>query len=86
MAAAQTGLLEVRAVPVGERLPDQPTAGIDVETNRRFGIIRILRPAFNAFAANAVDKAAYITNRRYCIAAAASPARNAIRCRTASTS
>jgi len=57
-AAAEPGLFEIPAIPVGERLPDQPAAGQDVETHWRFRVIGVLRPAGNALGADDIEAAA----------------------------
>jgi hypothetical protein len=54
-AAAKPGPLEIIAIIVGENLADQPAVGIDAETDRRFGMIRVLRPAGDTGFTDAVD-------------------------------
>ena len=79
------GLLEVLAVAVGQNLSDQSAAGINVETDRRFGMIDVLRPAGDAGRADAIDIAAQRTDAAVSLQRC-SPARSAMRRRTASTS
>ena len=83
VAAAQAGSLKVFAIAIGQDLADQLAAGVDVETDRRLGMVGVLRPAGNAFRGDAIDVAAQIADRAP--SRDASPARSAMRCRTAST-
>src|ERR1700678_3358719 len=56
-AAAETSAFEVVSIVVRQRLPDQLAAGKNIKTDRRFGIVCILRPAGNAAWTDKVDKA-----------------------------
>ena len=55
MSAAATGRFQVLAIAVSKDLPDQPAVGIDVEANRHFWTIQVLRPAGDAGAVGAID-------------------------------
>jgi len=62
--AADAGMFEVVAIVVGEHLSEQPAIGKDVETDRRFGMIRILRPAGHASRVDDIDRAAELAEAR----------------------
>src|SRR5436190_12143684 len=47
-AAAETGTSQVVPIPVCDDLPDHLAACINIETDRRLGMIMVLRPAGNA--------------------------------------
>lgn len=44
-AGAEAGAFEVFAIAVGQNLADELARGLNVETDRRLGMIEILRPA-----------------------------------------
>ncbi len=75
-AAAKTGLLKVLAIAIGENLADQSAAGVNVETDRRFGMFRVLRPTFDDMRRDPIDRAAQRTARS---AIASTPVRRARR-------
>jgi hypothetical protein len=54
-SAAETSALKVVAIVVGKRLADQLAACINVETDRRFEVIEILRPALDRMRADEID-------------------------------
>src|ERR1700758_59424 len=54
-AAADAGALQIFAVAGRQTLADHPPAGIDVETDRRLGMIEVLCPAGNALRADEID-------------------------------
>jgi len=56
-AAADAGVFEVLAITIGENLPEQSSAGENVETDRRFGMVGVLRPAFDDTRCDPIDKA-----------------------------
>ncbi len=58
--AADAGAFEIAAIAIGQNLTDQSAADINVETDRRFGMIDVLRPAFDDVRRDPVDKAAQI--------------------------
>ena len=60
MAAAKASLFEVFAIAIGQNLTDQSAVGINVETDRRLGMIDVLRPAFDDMRRDPIDKAAQL--------------------------
>jgi len=63
-ATSEAGLLEVLTIAVCQGLPDQLAAGTDVEADRHFGMLHILRPAGDAGFADEVDIAAQSPDAR----------------------
>ena len=67
-AGADAGMLQVFAIKVGENLPNEPIADKDVQAHRRFGVIRVLRPAFDDLRRDPIDEAAQGAGSRRLIA------------------
>ncbi len=64
VAAAEPGCPEVFSIEVGERLPDQMSVGVDVEADRRFGMVGVLGPAGDQLRVGDIDVAAERAARR----------------------
>ena len=58
--AADASARKVFAVAVGQNPANQLVTGINVETDRRFGMVGVLCPTGNAIVADAVDVAAQL--------------------------
>ena len=72
-------MLQVFAIVVGKNLPNEPVAGKDVQAHRRFGMVGVLRPAFDDLRRNPIDKAAQVAGSPLLIARHQSgAARNAL--------
>ena len=83
-APAEAGLLEIGAIAVREHLRDRAPVGINVETDRRVGMIDVLRPAGDAIFGDTLDEPRNLPVDA--ASGAIKPARSAMRQRTASTS
>ena len=59
MTGAHNGAFEVRAITIGQNLADHPTTA-NVETDRRLGMVDVLRPAFDDMRRDPIDKAAQL--------------------------
>ena len=63
-AAAEACHGKIGTMTIGKHLPDQPVAGVNVETHRRLGVLRILRPAGNDAGADKIHLAAQWAGER----------------------
>ena len=60
MTAADAGLLEILSITIGQYLTNQSVTGKDVQTNRRFRMIDVLRPAFKDMRRDPIDETAQL--------------------------
>ena len=63
-AVTQAGPFKIVAIAIGENLADQSAANVNVETDRRCGVVDVLRPALDDMRRYPIDKAAQVAGPR----------------------
>ena len=62
--AAEPSMLEVFAIAIGQGASDQDAIRINIQTDRRFGMVCVLRPAGDAGLPDMIDRAAQFADTR----------------------